>query len=36
VDIEWPAGLELQPSQRDATAPTLSEIQDELPFRYDG
>jgi dTDP-4-dehydrorhamnose 3,5-epimerase len=36
VGIEWPSGLELQPSQRDATAPTLREIEDELPFRYEG
>jgi len=35
VGIEWP-DVELIPSQRDATAPRLSEIEDELPFRYDG
>jgi dTDP-4-dehydrorhamnose 3,5-epimerase len=34
VGIEWPQGLELQPSQRDASAPLLSEIADELPFEY--
>ncbi len=35
IGIEWPVPLdELQPSQRDATAPKLSEIADELPFVY--
>ena len=35
--IEWPLpAAELQPSQRDATAPRLSEIADELPFVYSG
>jgi dTDP-4-dehydrorhamnose 3,5-epimerase len=35
VGIEWPLPLaELQPSQRDATAPRLAEIADELPFVY--
>jgi dTDP-4-dehydrorhamnose 3,5-epimerase len=34
VGIEWPAGLELIPSQRDASAPPLSEIRPALPFRY--
>jgi dTDP-4-dehydrorhamnose 3,5-epimerase len=35
VGIEWPLPLEeLQPSERDAGAPRLSEIADELPFRY--
>lgn len=34
VGIEWPAGLELIPSQRDATAPLLREVADELPFVY--
>jgi dTDP-4-dehydrorhamnose 3,5-epimerase len=32
--IAWP-DLELVPSQRDASAPTLREIEDELPFRYE-
>jgi dTDP-4-dehydrorhamnose 3,5-epimerase len=34
VGIEWPAGIELQPSQRDIDAPLLREVRDELPFRY--
>ena len=34
IGIEWPAGLELQPSERDANAPLLSEIADDLPFEY--
>ena len=34
VGIEWPSDIQLQPSQRDVTAPALSEIQDELPFTY--
>lgn len=32
VGIEWPSGLELSVSERDATAPRLAEIADELPF----
>jgi dTDP-4-dehydrorhamnose 3,5-epimerase len=37
VGIEWPLSVEeLIPSKRDATAPRLSEIADELPFVYDG
>jgi dTDP-4-dehydrorhamnose 3,5-epimerase len=36
VGIAWPADLELLPSQRDATAPRLRDIADELPFRYEG
>ena len=35
IGIEWP-DVELIPSQRDATAPLLSEIADELPFTYEG
>ncbi|MBA3300265.1 MAG: dTDP-4-dehydrorhamnose 3,5-epimerase [Thermoleophilaceae bacterium] len=34
VGIEWPAGIELIPSERDATAPLLREVEGELPFRY--
>jgi dTDP-4-dehydrorhamnose 3,5-epimerase len=35
IGIQWPLPLsELQPSQRDATAPRLAEIADELPFVY--
>jgi dTDP-4-dehydrorhamnose 3,5-epimerase len=34
IGIEWPSDIELIPSERDATAPRLSEIADELPFRY--
>jgi dTDP-4-dehydrorhamnose 3,5-epimerase len=33
VGIEWPR-IELLPSERDAAAPRLSEIVDELPFGY--
>jgi dTDP-4-dehydrorhamnose 3,5-epimerase len=36
VGIAWPAGIELAASQRDATAPRLRDIADELPFRYPG
>jgi dTDP-4-dehydrorhamnose 3,5-epimerase len=37
VGIEWPLPTaELIPSERDRTAPLLSEIADELPFTYDG
>jgi dTDP-4-dehydrorhamnose 3,5-epimerase len=32
VGIEWPGGVELLYSDRDATAPTLSEVADSLPF----
>jgi dTDP-4-dehydrorhamnose 3,5-epimerase len=35
VGIEWPLPTEqLIPSQRDASAPRLSEIADDLPFVY--
>ncbi len=35
--IEWPVPEEdLKPSQRDATAPRLTEIADQLPFVYSG
>ena len=37
VAIEWPLPAEdLIPSERDATAPRLSEIAKDLPFRFDG
>jgi dTDP-4-dehydrorhamnose 3,5-epimerase len=36
IGIEWPAGLELIPSARDASAPQLTEIAAELPFEYTG
>jgi dTDP-4-dehydrorhamnose 3,5-epimerase len=36
IGIEWPAGLELIPSERDAGAPRLKEIEGELPFVYEG
>jgi dTDP-4-dehydrorhamnose 3,5-epimerase len=32
VGIAWPGGLELVPSERDATAPLLREVAAELPF----
>jgi dTDP-4-dehydrorhamnose 3,5-epimerase len=34
VGIEWPAGLELTPSQRDANSPLLRDVAHELPFEY--
>jgi dTDP-4-dehydrorhamnose 3,5-epimerase len=34
VGIQWPAGLELIPSERDATAPLLRDVADALPFVY--
>jgi dTDP-4-dehydrorhamnose 3,5-epimerase len=37
VGIEWPLPTEeLIPSERDRTAPLLSDLADELPFEYDG
>jgi dTDP-4-dehydrorhamnose 3,5-epimerase len=35
VGIEWPAGMELIPSERDAGAPMLRELEPELPFSYE-
>ncbi len=35
VAIEWPQ-IELTPSERDANAPLLREVRDELPFSYEG
>jgi dTDP-4-dehydrorhamnose 3,5-epimerase len=34
VAIEWPAGIELQVSARDASAPRLRDVEAELPFVY--
>jgi dTDP-4-dehydrorhamnose 3,5-epimerase len=34
VGIEWPDWLELQSSHRDANAPLLRELEDQLPFVY--
>jgi dTDP-4-dehydrorhamnose 3,5-epimerase len=36
LGIVWPPGLELQPSERDATAPRVADVADELPFTYEG
>jgi dTDP-4-dehydrorhamnose 3,5-epimerase len=35
VGVEWPPGVELIPSERDANAPLLSDVADELPFTYE-
>lgn len=35
VGIEWPEGLKLRPSERDANNPPLREIADALPFEYE-
>ena len=35
IGIEWP-DVELTPSERDSKAPRLSEIEDELPYTYEG
>jgi dTDP-4-dehydrorhamnose 3,5-epimerase len=34
IGIEWPQGVRLVVSERDAAAPRLREIEDELPFVY--
>ncbi len=34
IGIEWPAGIELEPSARDAAAPSLREVEASLPFKY--
>ncbi len=37
VGIEWPLPTEeLIPSERDATAPTLTDVEADLPFEYEG
>lgn len=35
VAISWPPDLELMPSMRDANAPLLRDVADELPFVYE-
>jgi dTDP-4-dehydrorhamnose 3,5-epimerase len=35
VAIVWPAGIVLVPSKRDASAPLLRDIEEELPFVYE-
>jgi dTDP-4-dehydrorhamnose 3,5-epimerase len=35
VAIAWPGGIDLKPSERDASAPLLKEIEAELPFVYE-
>jgi dTDP-4-dehydrorhamnose 3,5-epimerase len=35
IGIEWPGGVELIPSERDAKAPRLRDLADELPFVYE-
>ena len=34
VGIEWPAGLDLTVSDRDANAPPLRDVKDDLPWEY--
>ena len=34
VGIEWPPGLDMKVSDRDASAPLLRDIKDELPYEY--
>ena len=34
VGIAWPDGLQLTPSERDASAPLLRDVAGELPFVY--
>ena len=34
IGIEWPAGVDLEPSARDASAPSLREAEPSLPFTY--
>lgn len=36
VAIEWPDDLDLKPSERDASAPSLAEVRDSLTFTVDG
>ncbi|HEX8857386.1 MAG TPA: dTDP-4-dehydrorhamnose 3,5-epimerase [Thermoleophilaceae bacterium] len=34
VGVDWPDGLELHVSERDANAPRLADVADQLPFKY--
>ena len=34
VGIEWPSDVELLVSERDANAPRLADVRDELPFEF--
>ncbi len=34
IGIEWPSGIELLVSDRDANAPRLADVRDDLPFQY--
>ena len=34
VGIQWPDDIELIPSERDANAPRLRDVEDQLPFTY--
>ena len=34
IGVQWPDDLELHPSERDANAPPLREVEDDLPFTY--
>jgi dTDP-4-dehydrorhamnose 3,5-epimerase len=36
IGIDWPRALDLLPSERDATAPRLRDVADDLPFTYEG
>ncbi len=36
VGVDWPDDIELFPSDRDANAPLLRDVEDELPFTYGG
>jgi len=36
VGIDWPTGLEVEVSARDADAPRLADIADDIPFAYAG
>ena len=36
VGIDWPAGVEMLPSDRDANAPLLRDVEAGLPFTYSG